>query len=98
MSHETPTESQYIGTQKLLSPGGPLARLLDPLPSRRSLHRTFRRAGIARWKPAGASSPGPGEVYFDRAAVTAWLNRNFGSQSPGALEVQKPGSPAASTS
>ena len=68
--------AQFISLSTLLGPTGLLTRALNPTPSRRALIRRLRAAGVLRWKCNGAYAPGRGEVYFDHAAVTRWLQGN----------------------
>ena len=70
-------EVHFISLSTLLAPGGLVAKTLSPAPSRRSLLRCFRAAGVQRFKCSGAFSPGRGEVYFDRSAVEAWIASNI---------------------
>ena len=69
----TKSPAQFTSLSSLISEGGPVAAMLNPTPSRRSLARSFRAAGVPFWKSRGNSSPGRGEIYFDRAAVEVWL-------------------------
>jgi hypothetical protein len=79
---------RFVSLSTLLAPGGLFSMTFDPPPSRRSLNRLFRRAGLVRWKCNGAYGDGRGEPFFERSAVEAWVRSNF---SPAAPEPLVPG-------
>jgi hypothetical protein len=70
--------ARFVSVDTLLSPEGPVYQALYPPPSRRALLRRLTAAGVPRFKCNGAFAPGRGVVYFDRAAVDSWLERNIG--------------------
>jgi hypothetical protein len=81
-THLTQTPpARFVSLDFLIGPDGPIPRTLFPAPSRRSLLRRLRAAGVPRFKLNGPCAPGRSAVYFDQAAVSAWLDRNAGKET-----------------
>ena len=67
-------EPTFVSLTSLLIPGGLVAAVLCPPPSRRALVRSLRAAGVPRWQCNGRPyARGGAEPYFHRGAVLAWL-------------------------